>query len=134
LLHCDTNSRTAFIWPYVPVMALSKPPGFFCNGKQRSEYCGETMIVTLEPDTSHCVETVAKKEYERVLNLLINGNQPDSQLEDRLELLRLFLESADFGKLRSRCDDFLLHGRRIVVRLTSTTEALEYEIEINEVS
>jgi hypothetical protein len=91
------------------------------------------MIITLEPDTSHCVETVAKKEYERVLGLLMKDSQEDSQLEERLELLRFFLESADFGDLRSRCDEFLLNGRRVTLTLKSIGKAPAYEIEINEV-
>jgi hypothetical protein len=90
------------------------------------------MILTLEPDTAHCVETIAKKEYERVLSLLMKSNQADSQLDDRLELLRFFLESADFGNLRSRCDEFLIAGRRVVVRLKSISEIPAYEIEISE--
>jgi len=81
----------------------------------------------------HCVETMAKNEYERVLGLLMKNNQEDSQLEARLELLRHFLESADFGTLRSRCDEFLLNGRRVIVKVTSVNKPPGYEIEISEV-
>jgi len=89
------------------------------------------MEVKLEPNLSHCIETVAKREYEKVLSLLLGGKQEDSLL-DKLELLRLFLESADFGQLRSRCEELLLAGRRIEVILKSTHGVPPYEIEIRE--
>jgi hypothetical protein len=87
------------------------------------------MEITLEPDLSHCVETVAKREYERILSLLLKGHDKDRLLEDLLELLRLFLESADFGSLRNSCDEFLLTGKRVRVRLRSTDGVPEYDIE-----
>lgn len=87
------------------------------------------MELTLEPDLSHCIETVAKAQYERVLAILLRADDVDRSLEKELELLRLFLESADFGTLRSRCDDFLLAGKRVRVHLTSTEGVPEYDIE-----
>lgn len=89
--------------------------------------------VMLQPNLSHCIETVAKREYERVLGQLMKSGEEDSQLEQRLELLRLFLESADFGTLRSRCDELLLKGKQIEVKLKAIAEPPEYEIEIEEV-
>ncbi len=89
------------------------------------------MEVTLEPSLSHCIETVAKTRYENVLSLLLGGKQEDSLL-DELELLRLFLESADLRHLRSRCEESLLAGKRVEVILKSTQEAIPYEVEIKE--
>lgn len=90
--------------------------------------CG-MMEIKLKPSLSHCIETVAKREYERVLSLLLGGKQEDSLL-DELELLRLFLESADFRQLRSRSEEALLAGRRIEFILRSTHGVPAYEIEI----
>ena len=89
------------------------------------------MEVKLEPSLSHCVETVAKKRYEKVLSLLLGGEQEDSLL-DELELLRLFLESSDLRQLRSRCEESLLAGKRVEVILKSVHGALPYEVEIKE--
>jgi hypothetical protein len=89
------------------------------------------MEVKLEPSLSHCVETVAKRRYEKVLSLLLGGKQEDS-LMDELELLRLFLESADLRKLRIRCEESLLAGRRVEVLLKSTQGTLPYEVEVKE--
>ena len=71
------------------------------------------MEVELEPTPSACIETVAKKEYERILSLLLKAREEDPRLAEELELLRSFLESADFGDLRSRSDEFLLVGRQV---------------------
>jgi len=89
------------------------------------------MEIRLKPSLSHCIETVAKIEYERVLSLLLRGKQEDS-LFDELELLRLFLESADFGQLRSRCEEALLAGRQVEFILRSTHEVPAYQIEMTE--
>lgn len=89
------------------------------------------MEVKLEPSLAHCVETVAKRRYEKVLSLLLGGKQEDS-LMDELELLRLFLESADLRQLRSRCEEPLLAGRRVEVILKSAQGPVPYEVEIKE--
>jgi hypothetical protein len=90
------------------------------------------MEIKLEPSLSSCIETVAKKEYERVLHLLLGGKQEDTQLEDRLELLRLFLESADFSRLRSLSEEPLIEGKRVEFILKSPKSGPDYEIEMNE--
>jgi hypothetical protein len=87
------------------------------------------MEIKLEPSLSHCIETVAKRRYERVLSLILGGKQEDSLL-DELELLRLFLESADFRQLRSRCEEPLLEGRRIEITLRPALGVPPYEIQI----
>lgn len=87
------------------------------------------MEIKLKPSLSHCIETVAKREYEKVLSLLLSGKQEDTLL-DELELLRLFLESADFRQLRSRCEESLLAGKEIEIVLKSTHGVPAYEIEM----
>jgi hypothetical protein len=90
------------------------------------------MDIKLEPSLSHCIETVAKREYERVLSALLRGVQEDPQLAEELELLRMFLESADFGQLRSRCEELLLAGKRVSVRLTPGSLQSKYRVELIE--
>ncbi len=88
--------------------------------------------IKLEPSLSSCIETVAKREYERVLGILLKGDREDRQLEEELELLRLFLESADFGRLRSLSENLLLDGRRIEFILRSTDSLSGYEVGIKD--
>ena len=91
------------------------------------------MEVKLEPNLSHCIETVAKRKYEKVLSQILGGKQEDSLL-DELELLRLFLESADLRHLRSRCEESLLAGKRVEVILKSAQAVIPFEVEIKEES
>lgn len=88
------------------------------------------MEIRLEPDLSHCVETRAKERYEKVLSALLKASEEDAGLADELELLRLFLESADFGRLRNWCDEFFLAGRPVECILRSAHDPPGYEIEI----
>jgi hypothetical protein len=87
------------------------------------------MEIKLKPDLSHCIQTVAKRRYERVLSLILGGKQEES-LTDELELLRLFLESADFRQLRSRCEESLLAGKRVEITLRPAPGVPPYETEL----
>ena len=77
------------------------------------------MELRLEPNISSCIETVAKKEYERVLSILLKGEKDNRRLEEKLELLRIFLESADFRDLRGRSEKIMSKGRRVEFILRS---------------
>lgn len=90
------------------------------------------MELRLEPSTSSCIETVAKREYERVLSLLLKGEQVDKKLEEELELLKLFLESADFGKLRRLSEEHLIRGKRVEFILRWIDSIFSYKIEVNQ--
>lgn len=88
--------------------------------------------IILRPNLSSCIETVAKREYEGVLNLLLSIQQEDQQLLDKLELLRVFLETADFRELRSRTEDLLAAGKLVECALKSIEADPKYEIEIRQ--
>lgn len=69
--------------------------------------------IELIPDLSHCIETVARKEYENLVRSYLQAGKGESEFKDKLELLRTFLESADFRKLRQQSEEYLLEGQRI---------------------
>jgi hypothetical protein len=69
--------------------------------------------IELKPNLSNCIETLSKKEYERTLNLLLKKGPVDEELGERLEVLKLFLESADFGHLRSQYEGYLTEGKKV---------------------
>ena len=71
------------------------------------------ICIELKPNLSSCIETLSKKEYERTLNLLLKDGRLDETLRERLEVLRLFLESTDFGHLRSQYEGYLAQGRKV---------------------
>jgi hypothetical protein len=90
------------------------------------------MEIRLEPSITCCIEKTAKREYERILSLLLKVEKADTNLEEEFELLRVFLESADFGKLRSHSEDVLNKGGRVEFILRSVDSVTPYEIEINQ--
>ncbi|HEX75989.1 MAG TPA: hypothetical protein G4O12_05315 [Dehalococcoidia bacterium] len=69
--------------------------------------------VELIPDLSHCIETVAKREYQNLARNYFQAGKGDTEFEERVELLRSFLESADFRKLRKESEEYLLKGQNI---------------------
>jgi hypothetical protein len=69
--------------------------------------------IELKPNPSNCIETLSKIEYERILNLLLKEGCADEELGERLEVLRLFLESTDFGHLRSQYEGYLTEGKKV---------------------
>jgi hypothetical protein len=86
------------------------------------------VCIELKPNLSHCIETVSKKEYERTLNLLLKGGSVDENLGERLEILRLFLESADFGHLRSQYEGYLADGKEVTFLIYPEEEKVSYKL------
>ena len=69
--------------------------------------------VELIPDLSHCIETVAKIEHAAVSKQLLTPGQRNKELEEKLEILRLFLETANFKKLRAESEKRLMEGKKV---------------------
>jgi hypothetical protein len=71
------------------------------------------VCIELKPNLSSCIETLSKREYERTLNLLLKEGSVNEELGERLEVLRLFLESTDFSHLRSQYERYLMEGKEV---------------------
>jgi hypothetical protein len=69
--------------------------------------------VEMFPDLSHCVETMAKKEYSETMKKLLTAEEQSESLEEKLELLRLFLEEANFKSLREESEKYLIQGKQV---------------------
>ena len=69
--------------------------------------------IELFPSLSHCIETVAKEEYWNSVNQYMENGQENKELERRIELLKAFLESADFKKLRRESESYLIEGKAV---------------------
>ena len=52
------------------------------------------MNIEIEPELSACIETKAKREYQKTLSELLKKGE-EEELRERLEILRLFLEATD---------------------------------------
>jgi len=85
--------------------------------------------VELIPDLTYCIETVAKREHAAVLKQLLRPGQGNKELEEKLEILRLFLERADFKRLRAESEKRLMEGRKVkfVVYLDND---VKYEVQV----
>ena len=75
------------------------------------------------------METKAKRQYELLLGELL-GKDEEGELGEKLELLRLFLESTDFSKLRNQYEKHLLEGRGVKFILYLAKGKPKYEMRI----
>jgi len=69
--------------------------------------------IELFPNLSHCIETTARAEFWNSVNQYMEGGQEDKKLEEKIELLKAFLESMDFKKLRSQSENHLIQGKKV---------------------
>ena len=70
------------------------------------------MQIELFPSLSHCIETTAKQEFWKSVDEYME-KQGDKQLEERIELLKAFLESMDFRELRCESEKYLVEGKKV---------------------
>ena len=77
------------------------------------------MPIAFRPTLSQCVETLAKREYRESLQGYMASTENSKALAEKIELLRLFLETADFSKLRAESEKWLSEGRGVKFILSS---------------
>ena len=78
-----------------------------------AEHSDLAVVIELRPTLSRCIETVAKKEYWRSVDVYLKAKTGDKGLEERIELLKSFLETEDFKALRSQSERYMPEGKRI---------------------
>lgn len=88
------------------------------------------MEIRFEPNLSHCIQTLAKKEYDRIMSQLLETNAENPELGERLEILKMFLESTDFNKLRSEYEPYLVQGKKVTFTLCTQADNTKYRMEI----
>ena len=86
--------------------------------------------VDLFPDHMHCIETVAKREHTAASKQLLEPWQRNKKLEEKLEILRLFLETANFKKLRSKSEKLLAEGKRVKFVVFLENGVSKHEIHV----
>ena len=75
------------------------------------------------------MQTQAKRQYNKTLSELLNKGE-EGELAEKLELLRLFLESADFNKLRGEYEKHLIEGKKVKFILHLEEGKPEYEMKV----
>ncbi|MFC1961446.1 hypothetical protein ACFLWN_00135 [Chloroflexota bacterium] len=86
------------------------------------------MSVELEPELGACIETQAKRRYEQLMGEML-GEETEAAAEE-LETLRVFLASADFSRLRSESERYLVAGKKVKFILRREGEGAKYEMEV----
>jgi hypothetical protein len=86
--------------------------------------------IELFPSLSHCIETTAREEFWNSANRYMEGGQEDKELEAKIELLKAFLESMDFKKLRSQSERYLVEGKQVKFVISWKEGKPSYEIVV----
>lgn len=85
-------------------------------------------IVELSPSFSHCIEATARDEFGNVSRTMIQGASDSDVLEERFELLKAFLETADFKKLRCESEKYLIQGKSVKFEIYWQEGHLAYDM------
>jgi hypothetical protein len=89
--------------------------------------------VMLEPHPGQCVETLARERYWKRVDALMRRlaeDAPAAVLEEEVETLRAFLETADVAAVRRESEEIMESGRRARVALRRTARGgLEVRVE-----
>jgi hypothetical protein len=86
--------------------------------------------IELIPTLEHCIETAAKMEFNRLTGLYLDLGKEDADIETKLELLRDFLETADFRSLRQDSSFYLLVGETVKFIITDKDDTLTFRMEV----
>jgi len=61
-------------------------------------------------------------------NLLLKKGLVNDELGERLEVLRLFLESTDFSHLRSQYEGYLAEGKKVTFQIYAEEGKVSYKL------
>lgn len=86
--------------------------------------------VELTPDLSNCIEAVARKHYQQVVQGPMSSGEMSDEVKAKMEILRLFLEGADFRKLRAESEPHLLQGKKVTFVISAEHGMAKYEMHI----
>lgn len=86
--------------------------------------------IILEPTLSHCIETLAREEFERLQRALLESGSCDEITATRLETLRAFLVSTDFPQLRREYEPHLGNGRKVRFVIYPEKEGAGFRLEV----
>ncbi len=88
-----------------------------------------TLQIELVPTLDLCIEGTARQEYKKCADEYMLHGKKDTKLEQKIELLRMFLETADFRKLRAESEKHLVEGKKVRFILTLEKGKPVYEME-----
>ncbi len=86
--------------------------------------------IVLKPDLDHCIQTLAKKEYEKISGRLLSGEMADTRLQKKLEMLAIMLKELDFAELRRQSELYLAQGKKVTFVFYMKSGLPGYEMHI----
>lgn len=86
--------------------------------------------IELYPTLEHCIETTARQEFNRLVEDCLAKGSVDRDSEAKIEMLRSFLETADFHALRQKSDFYLIVGEKIRFVLADSEGTASYRLEV----
>ena len=86
--------------------------------------------IELTPTLELCIEGTARKEYKKSADEYMRKGHRDRKLEEKIELLRMFLDTMDFRKLRAESEKHLIEGKKVKFILTSAKGRPKYGMKI----
>jgi hypothetical protein len=86
--------------------------------------------IELTPTLAHCIETTARQEFSKTANEYMQRGGEDEELEEKIELLRAFLELTDFKELRRRSEKHLIEGKTVRFILYLEDGKPRYEMKV----
>ena len=92
-----------------------------------------TIRIELVPTLSHCIETMAKREYWKSVDEYLKKRNEDRKSEEKIELLRAFLETADFGILRGQSEKHIIDGKKVKFILSIKNGKQSYEMTVEKI-
>ena len=90
--------------------------------------------IELVPTLDLCIEGTTRQEYKNSAAEYMQRGRKDRKLEEKIELLRMFLETMDFRGLRAESEKHLTEGKKVRFILTSEKGKPKYEMVIEAVS
>jgi hypothetical protein len=84
--------------------------------------------IILRPTLDACVETQAKRLYNQTTSALLKTPE-NTALQNQLETLRLFLEQANFKKLRAESEPLLIEGKKVTFTLWREGSESKWEMK-----
>jgi len=88
--------------------------------------------IELTPTLTHCIETKARQEFLKSKDEYMRSGGEDEQLEEKIELLRAFLESMDFRELRRQSEEYLTEGKNVRFILYLQEGKPKYEMKVDQ--
>ena len=88
--------------------------------------------IEFKPDLTCCVGCMAERYYWKLADEYMISSEDEPEVEEKIEMLRTFLEEYNLEKIRSETEELLIEGREPTVILEGDSKKLRIEISANQ--